>query len=274
MKKNLIYILLISLCACQEEVVLDLKQQSPIPVIEGIWTDQAGINQVTVSLSTDYYDPTSTQPVPNAEVAIYNVRNNEKFDFRYSSQSRKYFPLSTRVARVGETYELHVTIGNKTYTSVGKMLEPAVLDSVLYSYREGTTLREEGYYLKVFGKIPFTTDNNYRVRLVRNDTILNNRTDYLLFDDTFGTSLLNAGFELTGFAFQRNDKVKIEFYRLNQDAYDYLTQLVNLLFNDGGLFSPPPQNPDSNIRAIDGNNEVLGYFMVSPYLSRSLIISD
>jgi hypothetical protein len=93
-----------------------------------------------------------------------------------------------------------------------------------------------------------------------------------LFDDTFGTSILNRGFELSGFKFKEKDKVRIELYRLNQDAYDYLNQLVNLLFNDGGLFSPPPENPRTNIRVLEGNGEVLGYFMVSPVLTETVVI--
>jgi hypothetical protein len=64
----------------------------------------------------------------------------------------------------------------------------------------------------------------------------------------------------------------LELFRLKRDAYDYLNQLVNLLFSDGGLFSPPPQNPTTNIRVISGNPEVLGYFAVTPVLSRSLLI--
>jgi hypothetical protein len=61
-------------------------------------------------------------------------------------------------------------------------------------------------------------------------------------------------------------------YRLNKDVFDYLSQLVNLLFNDGGLFSPPPQNPKSNIRVVKGDSQVLGFFAVSPVLSRTVII--
>jgi hypothetical protein len=93
-----------------------------------------------------------------------------------------------------------------------------------------------------------------------------------LFDDTFGLQVFEKGLEL-GYAFQKNDRVRLELYRLNKDAFVYLSQLVNLLFNDGGLFSPPPQNPTSNIRVVSGKGEVLGYFAVSPLLSRTVVIA-
>src|SRR5690606_13765480 len=139
------------------------------------------------------------------------------------------------------------------------------------NFEEERLLRDEGYYIKVFGKIPFDENNNYRIRVIENDTLKNQREDYLLFDDTFGTQFFEKGLEL-GYAFEENDKVRLELFRLNRDAFDYLNQLVNLLFNDGGLFSPPPQNPDTNIRVTQGSSEVLGYFAVTPVLSRTVVI--
>jgi hypothetical protein len=131
--------------------------------------------------------------------------------------------------------------------------------------------RGEGYFIKVFGKIPFLDNNQYRIRVFENDTLKNQREDYLLFDDTFGLQVFEKGLEL-GYAFQKNDRVRMELYRLNKDAFVYLNQLVNLLFSDGGLFSPPPQNPTSNIRVVSGKGEVLGYFVVSPVLTRTVTI--
>jgi hypothetical protein len=151
------------------------------------------------------------------------------------------------------------------------MLAPPILDSVVWNYEKDRPFRGEGYFIKVFGKIPFLDNNQYRIRVFENDTLKNQREDYLLFDDTFGLQVFEKGLEL-GYAFQKNDRVRMELYRLNKDAFVYLNQLVNLLFNDGGLFSPPPQNPTSNIRVVSGKGEVLGYFVVSPVLTRTVTI--
>jgi uncharacterized protein YkuJ len=141
----------------------------------------------------------------------------------------------------------------------------------VWNYEKDRPFRGEGYFIKVFGKIPFLDNNQYRIRVFENDTLKNQREDYLLFDDTFGLQVFEKGLEL-GYAFQKNDRVRMELYRLNKDAFVYLNQLVNLLFNDGGLFSPPPQNPTSNIRVVSGKGEVLGYFVVSPVLTRTVTI--
>ncbi|MCH7396962.1 DUF4249 domain-containing protein [Belliella sp. DSM 107340] len=274
--KNIIYIFIaLIFFSCQEEVVLELKESGQIPVIEGVWTNSAGLNQVHVSYSRDYYSEEPNKVINDAEVFILNLNNGQRISFQFNEQLLSYLPANNRTGRLGEIYELHVIIEDKEYIAQGTMLEPPTLDSLTFEYKEERVFREEGYYLTLYGKIPFVEQNNYRMKIVRNDTLLNRRSDYLLFDDTFGTSILDRGFELGGFPFNEGDRVRLELYRLNDDAYQYMSQLVNLLFNDGGLFSPPPQNPVSNIKPADGSGQVLGYFMVSPFVSANVnIIED
>jgi hypothetical protein len=273
MKKLLIlFSFLFTLTSCQEEVVLELQTTEKIPVIEGIWTDTPNFNQVFVSYSKEYYSDEQDEIEKNATVFVRNIGNGKIANFRYNDQVKRYVPVQNQIGRIGETYELNVIIDGKTYISKGKLLEPPRLDSLTYEFVEERVFRDEGYYLTLYGKIPFLDDNNYRIRIIRNDTLLNRRSDYLLFDDSFGTSILDRGFQLGGFSFRDGDQVRLELFRLNQDAYDYLSQLVNLLFNDGGLFSPPPQNPVSNIYSFNGEDAVLGYFIVSSYLSATVNI--
>ncbi|HSJ69006.1 MAG TPA: DUF4249 domain-containing protein [Anditalea sp.] len=277
MNTNNIYILVILsfiLGSCQEEVVIDLGEQPSVPVIEAIWTNMAGINQVSITTSKNYYEADVNQIITDAEVYMINENSGEKIDFSYLPQARTYLPLNNRVARQGTRYQLNVKYNNNHYQATGTTLEPPTLDSIAVEYKDERLFREEGYYLTLYGDIPFDTDNYYRIRIVRNDTLLNRRNDYLLFDDTFGTQILNRGFELTGYVFKKNDRVRLELFRLNKDAYDYLNELVGLLFNDGGLFSPPPQNPTSNIKVISGTGGVLGYFMTSTVINASLVIDE
>jgi hypothetical protein len=261
------------LSACQEEVFLDLNSSEKIPMIEAQWTNLPGYNFVQIGYSKNYYDSLSTEYISNAQVFIKNIQSGKVVTFRYSPQSKRYLPINNQYGTVGQTYELQVNIEGKIYESVGKILAPPILDSITYAFRDERLFREKGYYLTLFGKIPFNEDNNYRIKIIRNDTLLNRRGDYLLFDDTFGKNLLQNGFTLEGFPFAKGDKVRLEMYRLNQSSYDYLRELVNLLFNDGGLFSPPPQNPPSNIKSKDGTSPVLGYFVASPIIGKTLEIA-
>lgn len=259
--------------SCQEEVFLPLNQSAErIPVIEAQWTDQGIYNEVKISLSNDYYDSLEYEVVNNAQVFIRVERTGRIIPFRFVDGTRSYRPNNpAERGRAGERYQLNVIWNGNVYQSSGLLLEAPIVDSVTWSFEEERLFREEGYYIKVYGKIPFTENNNYRIRVIENDTLKNQRDDYLLFDDTFGLQFFSQGLELD-YAFQEKDVVRLELYRLNRDAFDYLNQLVNLLFNDGGLFSPPPQNPTSNIKLVEGNTPVLGYFKVSPVLSRTVVI--
>ncbi len=272
--KRLTYIILAScFWSCQEEVILPLGEKDElIPTIEAYWTDQSLYNEVKITLSKDYYDSLDVQVVSDAEVFITIPGSNKVVPFVYLNGTKSYKPANPlEKAVVGETYQLNVRWRENIYRSEGIMLEPPVVDSVTWSFEEERLFREEGYYIKVYGKVQFTEDNNYRIRVTENDTLKNQREDYLLFDDTFGLTFFEEGLEL-GYVFEENDRVRLELFRMNRDAFDYLNQLVNLLFNDGGLFSPPPQNPDSNIRVVQGDSEVLGYFLVSPVLTRTVVI--
>lgn len=259
--------------SCQEEVELPLgEKEMVVPVIEAHWTDQGIYNEVKITLSKDYYDSSEIEVVTDAEVYITIPETKKVIPFSYLRGSNNYRPSNPQErAEVGKTYQLNVKWQNNIYVSEGVMLEPPIVDSVTWSFEEERPFREEGYYIKVYGQIPFEEDNNYRIRVIENDTLKNNREDYLLFDDTFGLTFFEEGLELN-YAFEENDRVRLELYRLNRDAFDYLNQLVNLLFSDGGLFSPPPQNPDTNIKVVQGDPEVLGYFSVSPVLTRTLLI--
>ncbi|MDI1322549.1 MAG: DUF4249 family protein [Algoriphagus sp.] len=273
MKRLWIYLLAISLFSCQEEVDLPLATiDGIVPVIEGTWTDQNAYNEVRISLAQNYFDTTDRQIISDALVFIMIPGTEKRIRFSYRPESLSFRPVNPReVAKVGETYQLVVEWQDNIFSSKGLMLEAPTVDSLTYQFEEERLFREEGYYIKVYGKIPFEEDNNYRIRVIENDTLKNDRDDYLLFDDTFGLTFFEEGLEL-GYAFDPGDRVGLELYRMNRDMFDYLSQLVNLLFSDGGLFSPPPQNPDSNIKVERGDTEVLGFFLVSPVLRENIFI--
>ncbi|WP_163382226.1 DUF4249 family protein [Cyclobacterium sp. SYSU L10401] len=260
--------------ACQEEVFLDLENVGKTPVIEAIWTDDAALNGVVVAYSRDYYDTLPNEIAAHAEVDIEDMQTGEIVPFRFEEDLGRYLPVNGKAATIGQEYQLNVSLDGKDYVSGGTTLEAPVLDSITYEFKEERFFASEGYYLTLYGKIPFEENNYYRLILTRNDTILNRRSDYFLFDDTFGSSILNNGFELTAFSFKKDDEVKLQMLRLNKPAYDYLNQVVSLLFSDGGLFSPPPENPQSNISLMQGEGRVLGYFMTAPVLTRKVVIQE
>lgn len=261
--------------SCQIEVELPLGEiKGEVPVIEGIWTNNPNLNEVNVTLAKNYLDQDSYTIIKDSKVSIRAKSTGLVIPFKYSEAAKSYRPLNSDIlAIVGETYELIVEWKDNVFFAEGLMLEPPILDSLTYQYEEERPFRDEGYYIKAYGKVPFKENNYYRIQIIENDTLKNDPQDYLLFDDTFGLSFFERGFEL-GYAFDLNDRVRIILYRMTREPYNYLNQLLGLLFSDGGLFSPPPQNPDTNIKLISGKSPVLGYFLVSPIISELVIIKE
>ncbi|GGZ31498.1 hypothetical protein GCM10007049_25840 [Echinicola pacifica] len=264
--------MILGLVSCQEEVYLEVGEGPELPVIEGIWTNNSIYNQVRVTRTKNYYDSASYRPIADANVYLIYEENARKIRFEYSEQTKTYLPVFNEEGRPGRRYSLHVEIGQNHYRSSGILLESPQIDSLSYVYKEERAFRPKGYYLKVHGKIPFAEDNFYRIRVNRNDTLLTGRSDYLLFDDTFGTAAFENGFELESIPFRKGDEARLSVYRLNESAYDYLQGMLGLLYNDGGLFTPPPQNPISNIELLDGDRPALGYFMVGSVKHISRVI--
>jgi hypothetical protein len=275
MKNSWILGLVLLITSCQIEVDLPLGEiRGEIPVIEGVWTDNPNLNEVKVTLAKNYLDQDSYKIIKDSRVSIRVKGTELVIPFKYNENTKSYRPLNNDIlAKVGETYELIVEWKDNVFFAEGLMLEPPILDSLTYRYEEERPFRDKGYYIKAYGKIPFKENNYYRIQIIENDTLKNDPQDYLLFDDTFGFTFFEKGYEI-GYAFKPNDRVRIILYRMTREPYTYLNQLLGLLFSDGGLFSPPPQNPDTNIKVISGKSSVLGYFLVSPIISELVIIKE
>ena len=61
----------------------------------------------------------------------------------------------------------------------------------------------------------------------------------------------------------------VEMYSITREAFIYYNDLFNLINNDGGMFTPPPANPRSNV-----SNGALGYFQVSALDTASIIVTE
>ena len=272
MKRYILIALTVLLFAqCQEEVDLNLNDVEPRMVIEGIITDAEGPYKVLVSKTFNYYDNSSDTGVSGAEVTI---SDNEGFSETLVETEKGVYQTENLQGKVGNTYTLQVTYEETDYEASGTILEPPIFDSLTYRFVEETPLKDEGYYLYFFGKTPKPGISYYRWLVYKNGELFNTEPeDFLLASDEFVNEELND-LEFP-FAFQIQDTLRLEMYSLERTVFDYYNELLTILFNDGGLFSPPPVNPVSNIRNVtDPQNPPLGYFQVSPIVAEEVIILD
>ncbi len=272
MKRVILYsIVALFFFGCQEEAKIKLENGDPQVVIEGIITDTPGPYTVLVSETLNYFDESDDNGVSGAQVVI---SDNEGFSETLEETSSGVYQTVNLQGKVGNTYTLSVTYNGANYESSATIMQPPIFDSLTYRFVEETPLKDEGYYLYFFGKTPKPEINYYRWLVYKNGELFNTEPeDFLLASDEFVTEQL-SDLEFP-FAFQPEDTVRLEMYGLERTMFDYYNELLNILFNDGGLFSPPPVNPVSNIRNVtDPNNPPLGYFQVSSMVWEEVIIED
>ncbi|MDF9795504.1 hypothetical protein OKW21_000767 [Catalinimonas alkaloidigena] len=282
MKNRLAYliILLISLGACQEVIDYELPVNEAQLVIEGnltYWADAPERNEVsvTVSQSGNYYDQDVFKPVNDASVQIDDLTNGITYDlFSIEDQKGVYQNLTIPLA-LEDTYRLRVSYNGNEYESTGTILPVAELDSFSYRYREETAFLEEGYYFFFSGRTPKERGiNYYRFKIYEDDSLYNERGDYLIQSDEFLRAEIDT-LQLANYAFEVGDSVRIEMYSLEKKIFRYYNELLELLFNDGGLFSSPPSNPTTNIvNKTNPDQPPLGFFQVSSALGGGATIEE
>lgn len=265
---------------CQEIIELELPNTDPQLVIEGevtYWAEEPENNlaQVRIATSGNYYDADAFNPVNDASVQIEDLNNSRVYDLFAIEDEPGYYRNRSIPLDSGNTYRLQVSYDGNLYTSEGTILPVAELDSFSYKYRPNTPLLEPGYYFFFSGRTPKERGiNYYRFKIYENDSLYNEPGDYLIQSDEFLQAQIDT-LQLSNYSFDLADTVRIEMYSLNRDVFEYYNQLVELLFNDGGLFSSPPRNPDSNIvNVTNPDDPPLGFFQVSSALQGGAVVED
>lgn len=273
-------LLLVPLSACQEVVDIDLPNNAPQLVIEGYltyWQEDPQKSNCTVTISTtgNYYDDHSFHPINSALVEVTNVVTKSVYPLAPLENQPGVYQNTEIPISPGHTFSLYVNYNQQEYQATGRVLPVAELDSFTYRYQPERIFLEEGYYFYFSGRTPKERGiNYYRFLIYENDSLYNAPEDYLIQTDEFLKEKIDT-LQLANYAFDAGDTVRIEMYSLNKDIYEYYNQLLELLFNDGGLFSSPPRNPTSNIRNMtDPDRPPLGFFQVSSALSGGAVIEE
>lgn len=259
---------------CEETVQLDLDQVPQRVVIEGQLTDVPGRQFVRVTRTAGFYDTGSTDRVTDAQVIIRDDTGEEiafAHNPRGTSDSAGYYvPPAGYTGVVGRTYTMNVSFAGKTYEASDKLLRVTKIDSMLYRpniFRERDEPSDGKIWeLLIYAKEPQETEDNYLIKYYRNDSLVyNNDTDvYVLNDYGVGENIDGVP---SAVYYAPGDKARVEMYSLSRDGFLFYSDLLTVLNSDGGMFSPPPANPRSNIKG-----GALGFFQVSAMSSSEIVL--
>ncbi len=261
--------------ACEQTIRLDAELNQEQLVVEGLITN-SDLNYVKLTRSRDFYSSGLAEGVLNAEVTVSdnmgNVRRYVHNPDNVPSLEGVYLPEVAFMPSVGTTYTMTATVDGTTYMAQETMQPVTKIDSLTVflneDEREDPDDEDRFYEVLFYAQEPQDRVDHYLFKFYRNGDLIKDAEEdiYVGEDEYLGEQIDDlpiAGFYALG------DTVGVEMYSITREAFVYYSDLFNLINNDGGMFTPPPANPRSNV-----SNGALGYFQVSAIETDSIIIEE
>jgi hypothetical protein len=278
MQQRLFYIIgvlaTIIFSSCEEIITIDTNQAPAQLVIDGLVTNEDTIHMVHITRSADF-DGNGSENVADAIVEVNdnlgNVFNYTHNPEGYDSLQGYYFSDQKFAGQEYAIYELDVRVDNQSFSAIDTLKPITTIDSLSIQIDDDAVEDPENegkiYQVILYAKEPQETIDFYYFKFYR-DGIIDADGDgnvYVFDDKVLGGSLDGLPSPIL---FREGELASVEIYSLTREQFVYFTDLANILNSDGGMFSPPPANPRSNI-----SGGAIGLFQVSG-LNRASILID
>ena len=278
MQQRLFYIIsvlaTIIFSACEEIITIDINQAPAQLVIDGLVTSEDTIHMVRIIRSADFTG-NDGEDVANAIVEVSdnlgNVFNYTHNPEGYDSLQGYYFSNQKFRGQELAIYQLNVTVDNHSYSASDTLRPITAIDSLSIQVDDAAVEDPENegkiYQIILYAQEPQETVDFYYFKFYRDGLIDSDgdRNVYIFDDKVLGSSLDGLPSPIL---FREGEVASVEIYSLTREQFVYFTDLANILNSDGGMFSPPPANPRSNI-----SGGALGLFQVSG-INRASILVD
>ncbi|GAA4409326.1 hypothetical protein GCM10023187_32440 [Nibrella viscosa] len=258
----------VSLSSCEDVVDVELEKSKPVLVVDGWITDQPGPQTIRLKTTAPYFSNGASPVVTGATVTI---RDNQGQTEVLKETAPGVYQTQSLRGKVGNQYTLTVKTGSEEYTAETAIRRTFPIDSIGTVYQKESMGRKEGYTLRFYGREPLGVGDSYRLKVYRNDTLLNSPHDLIFLEDRYVDGNYFKGLDLGLEPFRKGDKVRIENHSITEDTYAFLTELSTQMRN-GGMFANPPANVRSNIKAVQGGKKATGWFGGSAVSSAERVV--
>jgi hypothetical protein len=272
----LVTLVVFSFVACEKTVLLDISQNQPRVIIEGLVTNRPGLQYVKVTGSSGFYETGESPRIENASVIVTDDAGN-RFDFVHNpgddADSAGYYrPAVPFTGVIGRTYHLAVNVDEVLYEATDLLTPVTTIDSLSTRINEderddpGTT--GKFYEVLMFAKEPQATTDYYLFKFYRNDSLkVDTDTDIYYSDDELLAENIDGIPSPVYYA--PGDLARVDMYSISREAYVFYNDLQRLLTNDGGLFGQPPSNSRTNL-----SNGALGFFQASALNRKEILVKE
>jgi hypothetical protein len=290
----------ILLTGCITKFTPETTEDKKILVVEGLITDQPGINTIKLSRSTPLGTRIKAEPVTKCTVSLSD--NNGNTYILKESVSGTYVtdPAKFR-GQTGQIYTLSIKADNYTYQSYpAEMKYVPPVDSLYYEKvvlgQYGGFNTAEGCQIYLNTGDPSNRCKFYRwefsetweFRLPYNEIVVPNNRCWLSDNSDMinikSTSALEENkikkYPLT-YISNMTDRLSEKYsilvtqYSLTEDEFNFWEKIQKLSEQTGSLYDKIPSAIPSNIYCVDDPGQtVAGYFSVSASSSKRMFIKD
>ena len=239
------------LASCKDPITIDIPNNDPILVVEGVVCSELDSSFVKLTLSSNYYASPNYKTVETATVKINGV------DFIHKG-SGLYRPFDGYIGKVDSTYDLSIEYDNKTYTSKSTMVPMFRVDSLSQTYKQKEGFLPAGNSISYWGfddrtPIKYTYfQSGFFDGDKGKDSVQNN---LVLFDNNSIPLGKVYAFELPFTRFNSGTLFFCVFRSIDKAMYDFLKEYATQSSGAPGPFRQQPANLPSNIKG-----GAVGYF--------------
>lgn len=251
-----------SLQSCEEVIEIDLNDADPkLSVDAQITLDQPAV--VQLSYTSDYFADEEPEHEDNAIVKINDSDGHEEI---LAHKGNGRYVGSLTHGRVGQEYELTITIGNKVYKGTSRILTPTKILHLGYEKFDGFGGEGDEYNLVITLKNNPNEENYYLIKYFLNDE--EKEDTYSVWSHEYFANEETIEFTPLRFSFTKEDKVTLKAYSIDEGTYDYYSELDEIIDQNGGGGSTP-FNPSSNM-----GKDILGYFRAWSFDQQSVKVEE
>jgi len=286
MQKIILYtVLLLGLCACMDEVTIDLESGDPMIGIYGSITTEKKKHTIILSRSTDFYKPGAPEMISNATVSVFDGENTIEFA-ENPEHAGIYETIEVIAGEIGRTYQLSVSLldkdGVEKHFSAESTIRPIPerIDSakILPQTFNG---KEREHRLKICPYFQTIADNemNYLAKVAINEVLITDTlTEFSIARLAGFNGLYFNGIEMEilfgGVDFpvgiytldtrkpdeniQEFDKITLYLYSIENEYRRFIQDIRNS--SGSNPFMGTPSNVRSNIKP---EGKALGFFFTA-----------
>lgn len=274
--------------SCEDVVQIKLDEGSKLYVIDAFVNSLPTDQVIRVTYNDSYFNASVAPPVANASVVLKDLTANKSFLFNYTSNGNYVYTITTdTLNKINHQYELNVSIGGYTYTSLAIQKRPAKIYDILPEYNDGTggfgTPQDPFYFCNLLAKDKTDANTDYYwIKTSRNDTLFNGPSDINVSIDGTNGAVNSADFDSSFFTppvtflgfkrYNKGDLCKAEIHSISRETYFFFIQ-ASAQINNGGLFATTPENVKTNIVTPAGaTTKAVGWFNVAMVDTKEIFV--